>query len=350
MDWLTGIFAGVQGWLFQAVVQPALFALDLASLFEDGYAATAWFMVGVLQVIVLVAVIGPLQRWRPVEAMDSPADRASIRIDVLYTLIHRLGLFRLALFFTLDPWFDAAFGALRTAGYGTFHLDQLWPGVTDMAVVSLLIYLLVFDFVAYWTHRGQHQLEWWWRLHSLHHSQRRMTMWSDNRNHLLDSILIDGVIVVVAQLIGVASDQFILIVALTQLSESFQHANVRLWFGRVGERLWVSPRFHRLHHSIGLNPVQEPSSSSPAGAAEPASPGRRRSAPPGGSEPHEVGSVGAFNFGVLLPWWDMLFGTANFELRYDPTGVRDQVEKHRDYGSGFWSQQWLGLKRLFGRA
>ena len=33
--------------------------------------------------------------------------------------------------------------------------------------------------------------------------------------------------------------------------------------------------------------------SSPAGAAEPASPGRRRSAPSGGSEPHAVGSVGA---------------------------------------------------------
>jgi 3-methylcrotonyl-CoA carboxylase alpha subunit len=37
-------------------------------------------------------------------------------------------------------------------------------------------------------------------------------------------------------------------------------------------------------------------SSSPAGAAEPALPGRRRSAPPGGSEPHAVGSVGAFYF------------------------------------------------------
>ena len=34
--------------------------------------------------------------------------------------------------------------------------------------------------------------------------------------------------------------------------------------------------------------------SSQAGAAEPALPGRRRSAPLGGSEPHEVGSVGAF--------------------------------------------------------
>ncbi|CAM3299531.1 sterol desaturase family protein [Polaromonas hydrogenivorans] len=321
MDWLTGIFAGVQAWLFQALVQPALFALDLSSLFEDAYAATAWFMMGVIQIIILLAVIGPLQRWRPVEAMDSPSERASIRVDVLYTLLHRLGLFKIVLFFTLDPWFDEVFGALRTAGYGTFHLDQLWPGVTDQAVVSLLIYLLVFDFVGYWTHRGQHQLEWWWRLHSLHHSQRQMTMWSDNRSHLLDSIVLDSIVVVVAQLIGVAPDQFIVIVTLTQLSESFQHANVRLWFGRIGERLWVSPRFHRLHHSIGI-----------------------------GHETNGPKTLGGHNFGVLLPWWDMLFGTANFEQRYEPTGVRDQVEGNRDYGRGFWSQQWLGMKRLFGRA
>ena len=235
-------------------------------------------------------------------------------------MIHRLGLFKLALFFTLGPWFDEIFGALRTAGYGTLHLDQLWPGVTDQGMVSLLIYLVVFDFVAYWTHRAQHQFEWWWRLHSLHHSQRQMTMWSDNRNHLLDSILMGSILVVVAQLIGVASDQFIVIVALTQLSESFQHANLRLWFGRVGERLWVSPRFHRLHHSIGI-----------------------------GHESHGA-TLGGHNFGVLLPWWDMLFGTANFEQRYDATGIRDQVEKNRDYGRGFWNQQWLGLKRLVGRA
>ena len=321
MDWLANIFAVVQGWLFETLVQPAMFALGMGNLLEDAYAATAWFMVGLIQIVILLAVIGPLQRWRPVEVMNSPSDRASIRVDIIYTLIHRLGLFRIALFFTLQPWFDEAFGALRTAGYGTFHLDQLWPGMTDNAVVSLLIYLVVFDFIAYWTHRGQHQLQWWWRLHSLHHSQRQMTMWSDNRSHLLDSILGDSIIVVVAQLIGVAPDQFIVIVALTQLSESFQHANVRLWFGRMGERLWVSPRFHRLHHSIGI-----------------------------GHESHGPKTLGGHNFGVLLPWWDMLYGTANFEQRYDSTGIRDQVEKNRDYGRGFWSQQWLGLKRLLGRA
>lgn len=70
-----------------------------------------------------------------------------------------------------------------------------------------------------------------------------MTMWSDNRNHLLDDLLRDVILVTVAQLIGVAPGQFIAIVAITQLSESFQHANVRLWFGQVGERLWISPGF-----------------------------------------------------------------------------------------------------------
>ena len=320
MEWFSDIFSTAQQWLFEAAVQPAMFALGMGNLLEDGYDATAWFMVGVLQVLILLAIIGPLQRWRPVEPVT---DRATVRTDVLYTLIHRLGFFRIALFFTLDPWFDEAFGALRTAGYGTFHLDQLWPGITDHAVVSLLIYLVVFDFVAYWTHRGQHQIEWWWRLHSLHHAQRQMTMWSDNRNHLLDDILVDTIVVLVAQLIGVPPGQFVAIVAFTQLSESFQHANVRLWFGRIGERLWVSPRFHRLHHSIGIG--------------------------------HETVKaertvLGGHNFGVLLPWWDVLFGTANFEQRYDPTGIRDQVEANRDYGRGFWSQQWIGLKRLFGKA
>jgi len=137
----------------------------------------------------------------------------------------------------------------------------------------------------------------------------------------LESILDDVIMVLVAQLIGVAPEQFIVIVVLTQLSESFQHANIRLSFGRIGERLWVSPRFHRLHHSIGI-----------------------------GHETNGPATLGGHNFGVLLPWWDMLFGTANFEQRYDPTGIRDQVEANRDYGVGFWSQQWLGMKRLFGGA
>ena len=345
MDFLANAFSDAQSWLFESLVQPMMFALGMGNLLVDGYNATGWLLVGLIQLAVLVAIIAPLQRWRPVEAVT---DRAAVRVDMLYTVIHRLGLFRLVLFFSLDTVFDNLFGALRVAGFDTFQLDTLWPGVTDKALVSLVLYLMVMDALNYWIHRGQHQFEWWWQLHSLHHAQRQVTMWSDNRNHLLDDVIRDVIVVVVAQLIGIAPSQFVAIVALTQLSESFQHANVRIWFGKIGERLWISPRFHRLHHSVGIgheSPLR--------GTQFSAGPPQGQTVPSGSSAAHEVASVGVklggHNFGVLLPWWDMLFGTANFELRFDPTGVRDQVEQGRDYGRGFWAQQWLGLKRLAGR-
>ena len=327
MEWIENTFIDGQQWLFEKAFEPVMFAAGLGHLLEDGFVASGWLLVGLLQILVLVAVIGPLQRWRPVESVS---DSASVRTDILYTLIHRLGLFRVGLFFLVDPLFDAMAGTLHLAGIGAFHLEQLWAPITDSAVFSFAIYLLVFDLADYWIHRGQHSLEWWWRLHSLHHAQQQMTMWSDNRNHLLDSLLRDSLMVLLAQAIGVAPGQFVAIVAITQLSESLQHANLRLWFGGLGERLWISPRFHRVHHSIGIGHERAPERPGLIGGRSPA--------------------LGGHNFGVLLPWWDMLFRTANFELRYDPTGVRDQVEKGRDYGRGFWSQQWLGVKRLVGKA
>lgn len=348
MEPLTDLFGTAQQWLFEAVVQPMVFALGLGGWLEDAFVATGWLLVGLLQIAAMLLLIAPLQRLRPVEPVT---DRPAIRTDVLYTLIHRLGLFRLVLFFSLEPWMDDLFGWLRVAGLSTWHLDGLWPGVTDRAWVSFVLYLMVFDFVDYCIHRGQHRFQWWWNLHALHHSQRQMTMWSDNRNHLLDDLLRDVILVAVAQLIGVGPGQFVAIVALTQLSENFHHANLRLWFGRVGERLWVSPRFHRRHHSIGIGHEAQPRRAT--------GPSHGTAAPSGGSAAHEAAGPGArqlggVNFGVLLPWWDMLFGTADFALRYDPTGIRDQVEPGsrgvRDYGRGFWRQQWLGVLRLVGRA
>jgi sterol desaturase/sphingolipid hydroxylase (fatty acid hydroxylase superfamily) len=146
-----------------------------------------------------------------------------------------------------------------------------------------------------------------------------MTMWSDNRNHLLDDVIIATAFALLARLIGVEPGQFVAITVITQLHESLQHANARISFGRIGERLFVSPRFHRLHHSIGI-----------------------------GHETNGRGTLGGHNFGVLLPVWDLLFRTHNFDNRFDATGVRDQLpdEGGRDYGGGFWRQQWLGLKRL----
>lgn len=315
---LTDAFGRAQQALFEAVVQPVVFGFGAGNLLEDAYNATGWLIVGLLQVAVILTVFGALQRWRPVEPVT---DRAAVRVDIVYTLIHRLGLVRVALFFSIDPLWDAAFGRLAVAGFDGWHLDQalapLWPGWTDTAWFAFLAYLVVFDVVDYWLHRGQHRFHWWWALHAVHHSQRQMTMWSDNRNHLLDDLIRDVVFVLLARLIGVAPGQFVAIVACTQLVESLSHANLRLGFGPF-ERLLVSPRFHRHHHSLDC--------------------GEAAVNPDG------------HNFAVLFPLWDIVFRTARFDTAYLPTGIRDQEPDAggRDYGRGFWAQQWLGLARLFG--
>ena len=144
----------------RSLIQPIAFALGQGGFVLEAFNGTAWLLVGLLQIAVILLIFGPLQRWRPVEAVTN---RPAIRADVIYTLIHRLGLFQLVMFFTLEPLFDDLFGELRVLGLGTFHLDQLWPGVTDLAVVSFIIYLVAFDFVNYWIHRAQHQFNWWWK-------------------------------------------------------------------------------------------------------------------------------------------------------------------------------------------
>ncbi|MBX3621615.1 MAG: sterol desaturase family protein [Rhizobacter sp.] len=316
-------FHRVQEAVFESVIQPVVFALGFGNLLEDGYNATGWLLVGLLQLWVMLVVFRSLERWRPVEPV---VDRRAVRVDVLYTLLHRLGFFRLALFFAVDPLWDLLFGTLSLHGLSSWQLDEslapLWPGLTDTAWFAFLAYLVVLDFIDYWLHRGQHQFGWWWGLHSLHHSQRQMTMWSDNRNHLLDDLIRDSILVIAARLIGIAPGQFVAVVACTQLLESLSHANVRIGFGPVFDRVLVSPRFHRLHHSIGA-----------------------------GHESAGRGTLGGHNFAVLFPVWDLIFRTADFSERYDPTGIRDQLpeEGGRDYGRGFWAQQWLGLRRMVGR-
>ena len=112
--------------------------------------------------------------------------------------------------------------------------------------------------------------------------------------------------------IGVPSEQYFALIVAGRMIESLSHANARVSFGRLGERLLVSPRFHRTHHAIGVG--------------------------------HEGRYLGC-NFATLFPVWDVLFRTANFTSAWEPTGIRDQLNG-RDYGIGFWRQQWLGLVRL----
>jgi sterol desaturase/sphingolipid hydroxylase (fatty acid hydroxylase superfamily) len=318
MEW-SEILTQVSDLVMEGLVQPLMFKLGLGGWVEDSYEASEWVLWGLFELVLMMGVLWPIQKIWPAESETAWAqeDRGrAIRCDVVYTLIQRLGVFRLFFFILFSAPVDQFMGYLHVQGWPTYHLEQWLPGIGNSPILTFMVYLVVLDFFNYWIHRAQHQWSFWWALHSVHHSQRVMTFWSDSRNHFLDDVMVALLGVVLAQFIGVPPSQFVLLVVLTQLSQSLQHANVRWSWGPL-EWLWVSPRFHRYHHSMGAGHEFSP------------------------------GVLGGHNFGVLLPWWDMLFGTANFDNRYDPTGIRPDNGVLENYGQGVIEQQYLGLKRLW---
>jgi sterol desaturase/sphingolipid hydroxylase (fatty acid hydroxylase superfamily) len=308
-EWIANLFAALQDRVFETAVLPVMYAMDLGGYAEQAFDWTEIFLIGAIEVLLLAIFLGALEKWRPLEVHSTTGEK---KIDVIYTLINRLGIVPLAIFLLLMPLVGGLDSWLRMQDIIPPKLEDALPFLHESPFLSFVFYLVILDFVAYWLHRGQHQINLWWALHSLHHSQRQMTFWSDNRNHLIDVVIVDVAFALVALLIGVAPAQFVTLVVAGRVVESLSHANLRISFGRIGEYLLVSPRFHRVHHAIGLG--------------------------------HEGRSRGC-NFAVLFPIWDVLFRTANFENVYPATGVRDQLEG-RDYGRGFWAQQVLGVKRM----
>ena len=141
-DFLTDAFANTQTLLFESVVQPIAFAVGAGNLLDVAFEGTGWLLVGLVQIAVMLCVIAPLEKWRPLEQAPDPL---AVRADVIYTLIQRLGLFKLFMFFTFENAIETGFGVLRVEGFSTLNIDAIWPGVTDQAAVSFVLYLVVFE-------------------------------------------------------------------------------------------------------------------------------------------------------------------------------------------------------------
>lgn len=306
-DQIEDLYIRFTAWLMEGAVIPGLYAIGMMDFVEDAQQWLDFAVFGLITVVVVYCICRPLEAWRPVEHWDGT--KAAIRTDVFYTFLARLGIFPMiafVFFASIQAWWE---GTVADSGFVPPTIETLIPWLRQHPLVALLVYILVLDFGEYWRHRLSHTFGWWWALHSVHHAQTQMTFWTDDRNHLLDDIIAAFWFGGIALLIGVPPGQFPIVFLVLRLAESLSHANVRLSYGWLGERLVVSPRFHRAHHGV-----------------------------------LSIGEHGK-NYGVLFPFWDWIFGTADFRrdvfpLTGDPTAPEAMVT------GGWLRQQVAGFRRM----
>jgi sterol desaturase/sphingolipid hydroxylase (fatty acid hydroxylase superfamily) len=305
---LDRVFSSIAGDIDQYAILPILYHFGWMAWEELSFDWALVCVYGLFAVIVTYAVCWPLEAWRPVERWPS---RTAVGVDVFYTLLNRVGVIPIMsflLFYQVQVLFT---GALVDNGFIPPTLETMIPPLFGHPLATFLAYALILDFADYWRHRLSHSFRAWYALHALHHAQRQMSFWSDDRNHIFDDLISFLWFFAVGLAIGIPPLQFPLLILLLKFMESLSHANIKLSFGPIGERLLISPRFHRRHHAISAA-------------------GRR-----------------SCNFGAVFPYWDMLFRTADFSPAYHPTGDTRAPEA---LATGSYLEQQVAGAKLFAKA
>jgi sterol desaturase/sphingolipid hydroxylase (fatty acid hydroxylase superfamily) len=298
-------------WMNGHAVTPLLALLHLNGLAGDPNEIAEALLIAIAQIVVIGLIFRPLETVAPAETWSH---RRYTRIDRTYTLVMLLGLNPLFAYLVLTPlanWFSGGGGAVDSGASGL----ALWlPWFDRHPFVLFFVYYLIYDFVYYWMHRTQHRIPWWWALHSMHHSQRQMSCWTNDRGSYVDGFLQSMVLATVGLAMGVDPDQFALLMFIGELAQNFSHTNVRFGFGRVFEKVFVDPKFHRLHHML-------------------VDPDRPRL--------HDC------NYGQVFSIWDVVFGTALYGEAPRVTGVGDPMVDI-DNERGLIAMQWGAFRRFWG--
>lgn len=193
-------------------------------------------------------------------------------------------------------------GGMIAAGLAPGSEDalQAWP------IIAQLGLLLIFDDMSqYWWHRLSHHWPWLYNLHRPHHDARYMSVRIVYRNNVFYYLLMPGLWFSGALIyLGVgAVYPFYLMVKLAVIIGA--HSDVR-WDKPLYRIAWLSPLMWLLERTI----------STPATHA--AHHGRHA---------HDPATHYRGNYGNLLFFWDVLFGTARITRQYPESyGVENLPE------------------------
>jgi sterol desaturase/sphingolipid hydroxylase (fatty acid hydroxylase superfamily) len=128
-------FAQAAGWLHENYLVPLLYQSDLMAWEDIAYGWLLFALYGVAQVVLMLAICWPMERFRPLESW---ADRRAVGVDIFYTLLNRIGVMPLltfVLFYQLQVGLN---GFLTDQGFVSPTLERLFPVLMGRPVVTFV--------------------------------------------------------------------------------------------------------------------------------------------------------------------------------------------------------------------
>jgi sterol desaturase/sphingolipid hydroxylase (fatty acid hydroxylase superfamily) len=181
--------------------------------------------------------------------------------------------------------FDTTFSH-TTGGWNGFNLAP-HLGVWGVAAFAFVIG----DFFAYATHWLHHHTKTLWYFHAVHHSQENLNVLSDNRQHIVETIMVFAVTYVPGVALGLNSTDALKLGFANLYFSAWLHTNLRTNLGPLRHVL-ASPQFHRVHHSMSPDHFNT-------------------------------------NYATVFPLWDVLFRTRHKDVdSYPKTGIYDETFPH----------------------
>lgn len=253
----------------------------------------------VVSVLVLVVLFGVVEhvfgnkRWRRPRTFELGLDLLHAAFNQLVTRwVSGLAVIAVAVVI-VTPLVILGVRALdergEYQGFGPLAAAPLW--IQGAAAVVLG------DFLLYWIHRLFHGRR-LWPFHAVHHSSTQLDWLSTFRSHPVNEIAGNLLLTIPFLLLGFSPAASFPSPAVLGLYTILVHADVEWTFGPL-RYLFVSPAFHRWHHSKVPEAIDR-------------------------------------NFASLLPLWDLLFGTWYFprDRRPGDFGIDEPMAR------SWWGQMW----------
>ena len=119
-----------------------------------------------------------------------------------------------------------------------------WP-----AYLQIIAAMLLAEFFIWLNHFVRHKIHTLWLFHAVHHSQKEINIFTDDRAHIVDMIVGQLLTFIPFFIFDVSNLYIVTVIAIYKpIHNRFIHANLKINLGWLGW-LVTSPQFHRVHHS-----------------------------------------------------------------------------------------------------